>query len=49
MSTMNGLNIDEISGERIKKMLIRIVEEQLNTKNVKIYIEHGSKKGLHFC
>lgn len=45
MTTMNGLNIDEISGERIKKGLIKTVEEQMNSKNIKISIENGSKKG----
>lgn len=43
---MNGLSIDEISGERIKNGLLNAVKERLNSDNVELCIEHGSKKGM---
>lgn len=42
---MDGLSIDEISGERIKTGLIEAVKKRLKSDNVKLCIEHGSKKG----
>ena len=49
METMNtfidGLNIEEMSGERIIKGLTQTVKDQLNSGSVKIYVEHGSNKG----
>lgn len=42
---MNGLSIDEISGERIKTGLIEAVKKRLNSDNVELCIEHGSNKG----
>lgn len=47
--TMSGLDISEISGERIKKGLIDAVKKRLNSDNVEMCIEHGSKKGKHLC
>lgn len=44
---MNGLDINVISGERIKKGLIDAVKKRLNSDNVKLCIEHGSKKGTN--
>lgn len=45
-TTMNGLDINEITGERIKAGLIESVKKRLNSDNVELCIEHGSKKGL---
>lgn len=42
---LNGLDISEISGERIKTGLIKAVQKRLNSDNVVLCIEHGSKKG----
>lgn len=42
---MDGLSIDEISDERIKVGLIKAVKDLSNSNNVKLCIEHGSKKG----
>lgn len=39
------LNIDEISSDLIKKELIKIAKNLLNSNNVEISIEPGSKKG----
>lgn len=39
------MNIDEISSDLIKNELIKIVKKHVNSNNVKISIEHGSKKG----
>lgn len=41
----DALNIDEISGDLIKKELQNVVEKQLRTTKYKMGIEHGSKKG----
>lgn len=43
--TINGLSIDEISGECIRNGLINAVKKRLNSENVELCIEHGSKKG----
>lgn len=43
---MNGLSIDELAGDRIKSELIKAVKKRLNSDNVEVCIEHGSKKGL---
>lgn len=43
---MNELSIDEISGESIKKGLINAVKKRLNSDDVELCIEHGSKKGI---
>lgn len=42
-----GSSIDEISGDRIKKELLNVVEKRLNSKNFKLFIEPGSKKGIN--
>lgn len=39
------LNLNEISSDLIKKELIKIAKRRLNSDNVKISIERGSKKG----
>lgn len=46
--TLNGLDISEIPGERIKMGLIEAVKKRLNSDNVELCIEHGSKKGDNF-
>lgn len=46
VDTMEGLDINEISGERIQEGLIKAVKKRLNSDNVKLCIEHGSKKGF---
>lgn len=43
---MTGLSIDEISGDCIKKELLNVIERRLNSKNIKLFIEPGSKKGI---
>lgn len=42
---MKGLDIKEISGDLIKRTLKEVVEKRLGSKDVEIWIEHGSKKG----
>lgn len=42
---MKGLDIQEISGDRIKTTLREVVEKRLGSKDVDICIEAGSKKG----
>lgn len=42
---MNDLDINAIPGECIKAGLIDVVKKHLNSDNVELYIEHGSKKG----
>lgn len=44
-NTLNGLDIDEISGVLIKEELIKVVKNQLGCSEVQLCIEHGSKKG----
>lgn len=44
--TMNGLNIDEISDDLIKKELKEVVKRQLGSSKYKLWVEHGSKKGM---
>lgn len=43
---MKGLDIKEISGDLIKRTLRQVVENRLGSKDVKICVEAGSKKGL---
>lgn len=45
VESMEGLDINEISGEKIRDGLIKAVKKRLNSDNVKLCIEHGSKKG----
>lgn len=42
---MNGLSIDEVLGEMIKKELVQVVEKQFGSRNIKLCVEPGSKKG----
>lgn len=46
--TDNGLSIDEISGELIKKELREVVRKLTGSENVELGIEPGSKKGKVF-
>lgn len=39
------LNLDEIPNDLIKNELIKIAKKRLNSEDVRISIEHGSKKG----
>lgn len=41
----DALDIDEISGDLIRKELQNVVEKQLRRTKYKMGIEHGSKKG----
>lgn len=45
VNTVGELSLDEIPGDLIKKELIKLVKRRLNSNNVKISIERGSKKG----
>lgn len=45
---MEGLDIKEISGDLIKSTLRQVVEKRLDSKDVEIQIESGSKKGSLF-
>lgn len=42
---MKGLDLKEISGDRITSTLRDVVEKRLGSKDVDICIEAGSKKG----
>lgn len=42
---MKGLDIKEISGDIIKTTLQQVVEDRLGSKDVKIWVEAGSKQG----
>ena len=42
---MKGLDIKEVSGDYIKTTLQQLVEKRLGSKDVKIWVEPGSKKG----
>lgn len=42
---MNDSNIDEISNDRIKESLMKVIRKQLNSNNVEVAMEYGSKKG----
>lgn len=44
---MKGLDIKEVSGDLIKRTLQELVEKRLGSKDVKIWVEPGSKKGDH--
>lgn len=46
-SNTNEVSIDEIPSDRIKSELMKIAKKHLNSNNVKISIEHGSKKGTN--
>lgn len=45
MNTLEGLDINEISRERIQEGLVKTVQKLLNANNVTLCIEDGSKKG----
>lgn len=47
-NTNEELNLDEITSDVIKNELIRVVKSRLLSDNIKISIEHGSKKGMNF-
>lgn len=42
------LDINQISGNLIREELLKLVKNLLNSDNVKLYTEHGSKKGFFF-
>lgn len=42
---MNGLSLDQLPGDIIKTALIKAIKERLNSENVEVCIESGSKKG----
>lgn len=42
---MKGLDLKEISDDLISTKLQQVVEQRLGSKDVKIWIEPGSKKG----
>lgn len=43
--TMDGLDVNEICGERIKVGLIETIKKHLKSDNIQLCVEHGSKKG----
>lgn len=43
---MNRLNISEISSDIIENELRKVVEKHSGSTNNKLWIEHGSKKGI---
>lgn len=49
MATNNNLleelNLNDISAELVRKEILKVVKKQLNSDNVKLYTQHGSKKG----
>lgn len=45
---MAQVNEIEIEGESVRVCVQSVVEKMLNTKNVKIHVEPGSKKGDNF-
>lgn len=44
MSTQN-IDISQISSENIRASLVKFIEKYVKSQNIKVYIEHGSKKG----
>lgn len=47
VENLDELNINGISGELIREELLRVVKKLVNSDNVKLFTEHGSKKGIH--
>lgn len=47
IDNLTELNINDISGKLIREELIKIVKKKLNSDDVKLYTEHGSKKGIY--
>lgn len=45
MSAMDGLRIDEIAGELIKKELFKVVEKRLDSSEIQISVDHACSKG----
>lgn len=43
---MNGLDMNEIFGERIETALVGVGKKLLNSDNIELRVEHGSKKGM---
>lgn len=43
---LDELNLNDISGELIQNELLKVVKIHLNSNSVKLYTEHGSKKGM---
>lgn len=40
------MDLNKIVSENTKKELIKFVQKQLNSKNVEIFVEYGSKAGI---
>lgn len=45
MENTNGLNVDEVAGDLIKRELVKVVKQLSGSENVELSIEPGSKKG----
>lgn len=43
---LDELNLSNICGEFIQNELLKVVKSHLNSNSVKLYTEHGSKKGM---
>lgn len=42
---MENVDLSEISGSEIRTALLKLVEKKVKSKNIKVRIEPGSKKG----